>query len=97
MDWAITWMASSALLSNAWAAPWIRVSAVGTPFSWSLLKKSMLDDIGTVVSAVPWMKIVGAKLFPMYVVGDAARIARVRSSSDRFGNRAAAVWALASG
>jgi hypothetical protein len=35
----------------------------------------MLDDGSTVVSAVPWMKIVGAKLGPMYVVGDAAVMA----------------------
>jgi hypothetical protein len=30
-----------------------------------LLKNSTLDDSGTVVSAVPWMKIVGAKFGPM--------------------------------
>jgi hypothetical protein len=35
----------------------------------------MLDESGTVVSAVPWMKIVGAKFGPMYVVGDAAVMA----------------------
>ena len=62
IDCAISSTASSAPLSNACAAPWIAVSAVGTPAAWSLVKKSMLDEIGTVVSAAPWMKIVGAKL-----------------------------------
>ena len=41
----------------------------------SFVKKSMLDETGTVVSASPWMKIVGAKFGPMYVVGEAAAIA----------------------
>ena len=49
----MTSTASSAALSNAWAAPWISVSDDGTPSALSLVKKSMLDDIGTVVSAVP--------------------------------------------
>ena len=41
------------------------VNAVGTPAALSLLKKSMLDASGTVMSAVPCTKIVGAKLEPM--------------------------------
>jgi hypothetical protein len=50
------------------------------------------------VSAVPWMKIVGAKSLPMYFVGDAASITFARSCSVRLvGNRLPAVWVLASG
>ena len=75
--------------------PWIIVSAVGTFKACSFVKKSMLDDGSTVVSAVPWMKIVGAKLGPIYVVGDAAAIASGVAPPSP--NRPRAICALASG
>jgi hypothetical protein len=47
---------------------------------------------------VPRMKIVGAKFFPIYVVGDAACWAFARSSADRvWGNRPPAMLALVRG
>src|SRR6185503_8400479 len=95
IDCAMTSTASSAPLSNACAAPWMTVRAVGTLAALSFVKKSMLDDTGTVVSASPWMKIVGSKLGPIYVVGDAAAIASgVEPPSP---NRPRAICALASG
>jgi hypothetical protein len=55
----------------------------------------MLDCTGTVPSFVPWMKIVGAKLFVMYDVGDAA--AMFSGVACPCANRPVAICALASG
>jgi hypothetical protein len=71
------------------------VSAAGTFSASSLLKNSELDENGTVLSAVPWMKIVGAKSAPMYVVGDAA--AMFAGVAWPCANRPAEFCAVASG
>src|ERR1043165_4375635 len=71
------------------------VRALGTLAALSFVKNSMLDETGTVVSASPWMKIVGAKFGPMYVVGDAALIASGVAWPS--GHKPVAICALASG